>query len=119
MSGPGLPPLAVLAGQYQIVRPLGSGGMGEVFLAPDLALHRSVAVKVLRPAFAVLPEATELFRREARLGARLSHPGIVAIYAFGEASGTPYIVMQYLGGGSLGDRLRAQGARSEERRVGK
>src|ERR1044071_1786188 len=110
MSGPSLPPLAVLAGQYQIVRPLGSGGMGEVFLARDLALHRSVAVKILRPGFAVLPDAAELFRREARLGARLSHPGIVSIYAFGNAGGTPYIVMQYLSGGSLGERLRAEGA---------
>jgi len=75
--------LAVLAGQYQIIRLLGSGGMGEVYLARDLLLHRIVAVKILRSSFAARPDAAEWFRREARLGARLPersgevppHPG--------------------------------------------
>ncbi|NOT07905.1 MAG: serine/threonine protein kinase, partial [Gemmatimonadales bacterium] len=107
-------PLTILAGQYQVVRPLGAGGMGEVLLARDLLLHRMVALKILRASFAGLPGYAERFRQEARLGARLQHPGIVPIYAFGESEGAPFLVMQYLPGGSLGDRLREDGTTSPE-----
>lgn len=107
-------PLSVLAGQYQIVRLLGTGGMGEVYLARDLLLHRIAALKILRSSIEPLSHAAEWFRREARLGARLQHPGIVPIYAFGDHQSKPFLVMQYLDGGSLGDRLRQDGALSAE-----
>ncbi len=94
-------------GQYQVVRELGRGGMGVVFLARDVALHRLVAVKVLRHEFVESDEHRERFRREARLTARLSHAGIVPVYTFGESDELVYIVMKYVDGESLADRLRS------------
>lgn len=93
-------------GQYQVVRELGRGGMGVVFLARDIALHRTVAIKVLRHEFVDSEDHRERFRREARLTARLNHPGIVPVYTLGERHELVYIVMQYVHGSSLGDRLR-------------
>ena len=93
-------------GQYQVVRELGRGGMGVVFLARDVALHRTVAIKVLRHEFVDSEDHRERFRREARLTARLSHPGIVPVYTLGERHELVYIVMQYVQGASLADRLR-------------
>ena len=97
-------------GQYQVVRELGRGGMGVVFLARDVALHRAVAIKVLRHEFVNSDEHRERFRREARLTARLSHPGIVPIYTFGETDDLVYIVMKYVHGESLAERLRVSGS---------
>src|SRR5258707_11910460 len=74
-----------LGSQYQVVREIGRGGMGVVFLARDIALHRLVAIKVLRYEFASSEEHRERFRREARMTARLSHPNIVPVHTFGEA----------------------------------
>src|SRR5690348_2045002 len=71
--------------QYQVVREIGRGGMGIVFLARDIALHRLVAIKVLREEFASSEEHRERFRREARMTARLSHANIVPVHTFGEA----------------------------------
>src|ERR1700759_4347441 len=73
-----------LSDQYQVVREIGRGGMGVVFLARDIALHRLVAIKVLRFEFASAHEHRERFRREARMTARLSHPNIVPVHPFGE-----------------------------------
>jgi len=98
-----------LGTQYQIVRELGRGGMGIVFLARDIALHRLVAIKVLRQEFATSEEHRERFRREARMTARLSHANIVPVHTFGEAGELVYIVMKYVHGESLGERLRAHG----------
>jgi len=95
-------------GQYQVVRELGRGGMGVVFLARDVALHRAVAIKVLRHEFVDSEDHRERFRREARLTARLNHPGIVPVYTFGEHDDLVYIVMQYIHGESLAERLRTQ-----------
>lgn len=103
-----------LGDQYQIVRELGRGGMGVVFLARDIALHRLVAIKVLRTEFASSEEHRERFRREARMTAKLSHPNIVPVHTFGEDGEFVYIVMKYVYGESLGDRLR-WGARREQR----
>ncbi len=99
---------ARVRGQYQVVRELGRGGMGVVFLARDLALHRAVAIKVLRHEFVRSEEHRERFRREARLTARLSHPGIVPVYTFGESDDLVYIVMQYVHGRSLAERLHSE-----------
>ena len=98
-----------LGDQYQVVRLLGRGGMGAVYLARDLALHRVVAIKVLRQEFRARQDDCERFRREARMTARLSHPNIVAVHAFGESRGLLYFVMKYVDGESLADRLRREG----------
>jgi serine/threonine protein kinase len=103
-----------IGSQYQVVRELGRGGMGIVFLARDIALHRLVAIKVLREEFAASEEHRERFRREARMTARLSHPNIVPVHTFGEAGQFVYIVMKYVHGESLGERLRAQTSLSTE-----
>ena len=103
-----------LARQYQVVRPLGRGGMGAVYLARDVALHRHVALKVLRNDLKTRDDARERFRAEARLSAQLEHPGIVPLYAFGETSRIMYMAMRYVPGDSLGDRIRAHGRISAE-----
>jgi serine/threonine-protein kinase len=105
--------------QYQIVRTIGRGGMGTVYLARDLALHRVVAIKVLRQEFRARPEDCERFRREARMTARLSHPNIVPVHAFGESDQLLYFVMKYVDGESLAERLRREGRVSsgEARRI--
>lgn len=97
-----------LGTQYQVVRLLGRGGMGAVYLARDLALHRVVALKVLAADPRSTEEGRERFRREARMAAQLTHPNIVPVYAFGETESLSYIVMQYVDGESLGDRLRRE-----------
>src|SRR5687768_13426805 len=94
---------------YQVVRELGRGGMGVVFLARDIALHRLVAIKVLRAEFAGCEEHRERFRREARTTARLSHPNIIPVHTFGETDSFVWIVMKYVHGESLADRLRRDG----------
>jgi hypothetical protein len=96
-----------LQGQYRILRLLGRGGMGAVYLAREEALERLVAVKVL--AGALDEDARERFRREAKSGARLTHAGIVPLHAFGEVEGLPYLVMGYVRGETLSARLRREG----------
>src|SRR5262249_12001826 len=95
-----------LGAQFQVVREIGRGGMGVVFLARDIALHRLVAIKALRYEFTTSEEHRERFRREARWTARLSHPGIVPVYGFGEVGDLVYIVMKYVHGESLAERMR-------------
>lgn len=84
-------------GHYRLERLLGAGGMGEVFLAWDPSLRRRVAVKVLRPTLA----DTELLEREALALARLSHPHVVQVHAFGRHDGRAYVVMEYVEGPTL------------------
>ena len=105
--------------QYEIVRPLGQGGMGAVYLARERALERFVAIKVLRPELAEAGVGRERFRREARIAAQLSHPGIVPLHTFGEVGGLWYFVMGYVRGPSLAERLRLEGSMSfdDARRV--
>lgn len=99
-------------GQYKILAPLGQGGMARVYRARQQNLDREVAVKILPPWFAADTNFKDRFEREARLVARLSHPNIVTIHDFGEYEGQSYIVMQFVEGGTLKQRmddLRAQG----------
>lgn len=100
---------AALAGEYSLERELGRGGMGVVYLARDVQLDRNVAIKVLPPDLARDPTARQRFLREARLAAGLSHPNIVPIHRVGEAGPFVFIVMSYVEGETLGERLRAQG----------
>jgi len=104
---PGL--VNALAGDYTIVRELGRGGMGVVFLARDDRLDRPVALKVLPPALASDPTVRERFLREARTAAQLSHPNIVPVYSADEAAGWAYFAMAFVDGESLGERLKALG----------
>ena len=98
-----------LGQQYEIVRPLGHGGMGAVYLARERALERFVAIKVLRPDLADAQDNRERFRREARIAAQLSHASILPLHTFGEIGGIWYFVMRYVRGASLADRLRVEG----------
>ncbi len=98
-----------LGGQYRIVRLLGRGGMGAVYLARDVALERLVAIKVLPRAAETDPESRERFRREARTAARLAHPNIVPLHGFGDVAGTLYLVMGFVNGESLAAHLKRRG----------
>ena len=98
-----------LRGRFQVIRPLGRGGMGAVYLVRDLVLQRVVALKVLHAALQEDEAARERFRREARIAARLDHPGVVTLHGFGEAGWLLYMVMRYVEGESLAERLRRTG----------
>src|SRR5512134_35336 len=91
-------------GPYEIVAPLGAGGMGEVFRARDPRLGREVAIKVLPDAVARDPERLARFEREARLLAALSHPGIASIFGVEEADGARALVMELVEGPTLAER---------------
>jgi serine/threonine protein kinase len=98
----------VLPARYARARPIGHGGMGEIYLAEDRELGRKVAVKVLNQEFARDAQLTKRFRREALTAARLSgHRHVVTIYDVGEWEGRPFIVMEYLPGGTLAERARS------------
>jgi eukaryotic-like serine/threonine-protein kinase len=100
----------VLDNRYDVGRPLGSGGMGEVFLARDRVLGRDVALKVLRRQYAGDSEFAERFKREARSAASLSNPNIVQVYDRGETEeGSSYIAMEYVPGGTLKEKIVAEG----------
>jgi eukaryotic-like serine/threonine-protein kinase len=98
-----------LLGTYEIVAPLGSGGMGEVYRARDTKLHRDVALKILPDGFGSDPERISRFQREARTLAALNHPHIAAIYGLEDTAGTPVLVMELVEGEDLARRL-ARGA---------
>ncbi len=96
-------------GRYSLDRELGRGGMGVVYLAREVRLDRQVAIKLLPPEFASQPELRDRFMREARTAARLSHPYIVPIHAVDEVDGFVFIVMAYVDGGTLSQRVAAHG----------
>lgn len=107
----------VLSGRYRLEEKIGEGGMGTVFIAHDMELHRKVAVKLLAAALVNDPEVLERFDREARLTAGLDHPNIVPIYDVGRHEGRPFIVMKLLQGDSLVGRLRAKGGFTTEETI--
>jgi serine/threonine protein kinase len=98
-------------GAYEILGPLGAGGMGEVFKARDTRLDRVVAIKILQGHLAVSPETRQRFEREARVISSLNHPNICTLFDVGHQDGMDYLVMEFLEGESLADRL-AKGALS-------
>jgi serine/threonine protein kinase len=95
-------------GPYEILAPLGAGGMGEVYRARDLKLGRDVALKVLPASLAHDPDRLARFEREAHLLAALNHPSIAHIHGFEDFTGTPALVMELVEGPTLADRI-AQG----------
>ncbi|HSD25763.1 MAG TPA: protein kinase [Vicinamibacteria bacterium] len=96
-------------GPYEILAPIGVGGMGEVYRARDTRLARTVAIKVLSEHVSTRPEGRERFEREAQTIAGLSHPGICALYDVGVQDGAAFLVMEHLEGETLAHRL-ARGA---------
>src|SRR6266852_4644548 len=92
-------------GPYEIVSPLGAGGMGEVYRARDPRLDREVAIKVLPERLANDPQALARFESEAKAVAALSHPNILAIHDFGKDQGVSYAVTELLEGETLRGRL--------------
>jgi WD40 repeat protein len=90
---------------YEILRELGQGGMGIVYLARDQRLQRLVALKMLLPEGGVRASAVERFRREAEAIARLQHPNIVQIFQIGEQDGRPFLALEFVDGGNLAETL--------------
>ena len=105
---------ATITDRFQILRLLGHGGMGDVYLAREGVLDRLVALKVLRHQAFRDDALRERFRREAQIAARLTHPNIVPLHAFGEDGDFSYFVMAYVHGESLGNRMRREGKLAPE-----
>src|SRR5712692_10059983 len=92
-------------GPYEILAPLGAGGMGEVYRARDPRLGREVAIKVLPSSFSQDPDRLRRFEQEARAAGALDHPNILAIHDIGTHDGPPYVVSELLEGETLRSRL--------------
>src|SRR5438270_8888993 len=93
-------------GPYEVITPLGVGGMGEVFRARDTRLDRTVAIKVLNLALVAPPDLKARFEREARAISSLSHPHICALFDVGAQDGVEYLVLEYLQGETIAERLQ-------------
>ncbi|MBK9385671.1 MAG: protein kinase [Planctomycetes bacterium] len=104
-------------GRYRLLRSLGRGGQGEVWLAEDPRLERRVALKILHTWSAASPQAFARFRREAMIASRLDHPGICTVYESGIEQGLPYFAMRFVEGESLAQRIAAQRARWLDQRA--
>ena len=98
-------PAGARLGPYEILAPVGAGGMGEVYRARDTRLERTVAIKVLPQHLSASAEVRQRFEREARTISSLSHPHICALYDVGNQDGTEYLVMEFLEGETLAERL--------------
>src|SRR5450759_2849549 len=92
-------------GPYEVLSPLGARGMGEVYKARDTRLERTVAIKVLPQHLSASPEVRQRFEREAKTISQLSHPHICALYDVGNQDGVEYLVMEFLEGETLAERL--------------
>lgn len=96
-------------GDFQVLRKIGQGGMGQVYLARQLSLKRQVALKILRDDHTANPTALKRFQAEAEAVARISHPNIVQVYAVGEHDGQRYMALEYVDGRNLRDHLERKG----------
>jgi serine/threonine protein kinase len=93
-------------GPYEIIAPIGAGGMGEVYCARDTRLGRDVAIKVLPCSFSADPDHLHRFEREARAAAALNHPNILSVFQMGTYEGAPYLVSELLEGQTLREHIR-------------
>ncbi|HEY0391494.1 MAG TPA: serine/threonine-protein kinase [Solirubrobacterales bacterium] len=100
---------SLLKERYRLERLLGRGGMASVWLATDRVLERPVAVKIIADTIASDPEFRARFRREARVAAGLSHPNLIGVYDYADGAERPYLVMEYVAGDNLAQRLSADG----------
>src|ERR1044071_2353537 len=101
-------------GPYEVLEPIGAGGMGEVYKARDTRLERTVAIKVVPEHLSKDPEVRQRFEREAKTISSLSHPHICALYDVGSQDGVEFLVMEYIEGQTLTDRLSAGPLPSEQ-----
>ena len=109
MADPGIVaigPGVLLKDRYRIERLLGRGGMASVWLASDQVLERQVAVKVLSDSIASDPEFLARFRREARVAAGIWHPNLIGVYDYADAAERPYLVLEYVSGPNLAERMK-------------
>ncbi|HEY3081994.1 MAG TPA: protein kinase, partial [Chloroflexota bacterium] len=104
----------VIEGRYELRERIGAGGMSDVWLATDRRLGRPVAVKLLSPALASDPAFQERFRREARVLATLRHPNVVQVFDYGPIDGSEFLVMEFVPGSNLKERLRERGPLDED-----
>src|SRR5262249_13883355 len=93
---------------YRIVGRLGAGGMGEVYLADDIRLHRKIALKLLPAKFTIDPQRVHRVEQEARAASALNHPNIVTIHEIGRINGTQFIVTEFVEGQTLRERMMAE-----------
>jgi Tol biopolymer transport system component len=105
-------------GSYEVLAPIGSGGMGEVYQAHDTKLGRDVAIKVLPETFAHDPERLSRFQREAKMLASLNHPNIATIHGLEQSNGASYLVMELVPGETLQERIRRDGPVPVEEALG-
>jgi serine/threonine protein kinase len=106
-------PITRQFGNFLLERQVGSGGMGAVYLGRDMTLNRVVAVKVLKPDLVADQKFLATFLREAEITASLNHPNIVQVYAFGQHESVYYMVVEYISGGSLDDKIAERGQITE------
>src|SRR6267378_8122999 len=97
-------------GPYEIVAPIGAGGMGEVYRARDTRIGRDVAIKVLPAAFALDSDRLRRFDLEARAAGTLNHPNLVTVYDLGAVNGAPYVAMELLEGETLREKIELNGS---------
>ena len=106
-----IPPVALLSGTrlgpYEIIAPLGAGGMGEVYRGHDSRLDRDVVIKILPPEFSSNPERLRRFEQEARAASALNHPNIITIHDIGTLESGSYIAMEYVDGKTLRESISA------------
>ncbi|HSO75776.1 MAG TPA: serine/threonine-protein kinase, partial [Blastocatellia bacterium] len=108
-------PTGTRLGPYEIVAPLGAGGMGEVYLAEDSRLHRKVALKILPSEMAANQDRMRRFKQEATAAAALNHPNIAHIYEIGESDGTNFIAMEFVEGVTFREKIHRE--RTELRKL--
>ena len=99
---------------YRVLSRLGAGGMGDVYLAKDTELERTVALKVMHGEFAADPSRLSRFSQEARSASALNHPNVAHIYEFGEAAGVRFLAMEYVEGDTLASRIHGQPLETEQ-----
>lgn len=103
-----LPSKGTVIGHYRIIEKIGTGGMGEVYLAEDTSLNRKVALKFLSPHLCQDADCRARFKREAQAAAKLDHPNIVTVYEVGEFQGRPFFAMQHIEGRSLREQIESR-----------
>jgi serine/threonine protein kinase len=108
-TDPNDPMLGKILGGYKVIEVVGRGGMGTVYKATQLSLHRDVALKVLRPRLARDEAFVELFINEARSAAQLVHPNVVQVFDAGKEGDSPYFSMEFMGHGSVEEKLEREG----------